>query len=54
MKKILMFSGQNTQFVGMGKELFQHSKLIFEEADHILGRKLTKLMFDGDFVKKII
>lgn len=46
----VMFPGQGSQFVGMGKEFYDHYplvKLTFEEADDALGYGLTKLIFEG-------
>lgn len=45
-----IFPGQGAQFAGMGKDLYDGSPLaksIFEEANAILGFKITDIMFDG-------
>lgn len=45
-----IFPGQGAQFAGMGKDLYNGSPLaksIFEEANAILGFKITDIMFDG-------
>jgi [acyl-carrier-protein] S-malonyltransferase len=51
MKKIaLLFPGQGSQFVGMGKDMynnFQKGREIFEEANETLGFDLKKLCFEG-------
>ena len=50
-KKIaLLFPGQGSQSVGMGKDLydaFPRAREVFEELDDILGQNLTKLIFEG-------
>lgn len=48
--KAFVFPGQGAQFEGMGKELYETSeasKRIFDEADEILGFKLSEVMFHG-------
>ncbi len=51
MKKIaLIFPGQGSQSVGMGKDLYeniQESQAIFEQADKILGFNLSEICFNG-------
>ena len=47
----MIFPGQGSQTVGMGKELFEafpSCKAVFEEADDALSFHLTRLMFSGD------
>jgi [acyl-carrier-protein] S-malonyltransferase len=45
----LIFPGQGSQFVGMGKDLesFSESKSIFDRANTALGFNITDLMFQG-------
>lgn len=48
--KAYVFPGQGAQFVGMGKDLYEHSPLareLFEKANAILGFRITDLMFGG-------
>jgi [acyl-carrier-protein] S-malonyltransferase len=49
-KIALIFPGQGSQVVGMGKELaekFPAARQTFDEADEALGYKLSQLCFDG-------
>jgi [acyl-carrier-protein] S-malonyltransferase len=48
--KAYIFPGQGAQFVGMGKDLYEQSEKarnLFEEANTILGFRITDIMFDG-------
>lgn len=50
MKRALVFPGQGSQQVGMGKALrdaFAEAKEVFQEVDDALGQKLSQMMFDG-------
>ncbi|KAJ2319372.1 hypothetical protein IWW52_002010 [Coemansia sp. RSA 2704] len=49
-QRALIFPGQGSQFVGMGRDLEQFSaaQRVFEEVDEALGQRLSRLMFDGD------
>jgi len=50
MKKAYVFPGQGAQFPGMGKDLYEGSadaRKMFEQANDILGFRITDLMFEG-------
>lgn len=48
--KAYVFPGQGAQFVGMGKDLYlenEEAKALFEQANDILGFRISDLMFAG-------
>ena len=50
MKKAVVFPGQGAQFCGMGQELYEQNaeaRILFEQANDILGFRITDIMFEG-------
>ncbi len=49
--KALLFPGQGSQFIGMGKDLsdsYPEAKAIFDRVDEALGEKLSALIWEGE------
>ena len=49
-KIIVVFPGQGSQIVGMGRDLFKNhyvARQVFDEVDNTLNQKLSKIIFDG-------
>lgn len=50
MSSILVFPGQGSQTVGMGRELYENNPIaraVFDEVDEALGEKLSDIIFNG-------
>jgi [acyl-carrier-protein] S-malonyltransferase len=50
MTTALLFPGQGSQFVGMGRDLadaFPEARAVFDEADAVLGIALSRICFEG-------
>ena len=50
MKTALLFAGQGSQTIGMGRDLcgqYEASRRLFSRANEVLGRDIQKICFDG-------
>ena len=51
--KILLFTGQGSQFIGMGRNLlkrYPYLHYIYDEVDEAVQFKLSKTIFEGEKV----
>lgn len=51
MKQAYVFPGQGSQFPGMGKDMYENNafaKKLFEQANELLGFRISDVMFSGD------
>lgn len=49
-KVAFIFPGQGSQSIGMGKDLYENfetAKAVFDEADKVLGKNISKICFEG-------
>ncbi len=54
MKRAVVFPGQGSQAVGMGRDLqeaFPAARAVFDEVDEALGERLSDLIFEGDMAE---
>src|SRR5262249_16414454 len=50
MKTAFVFPGQGSQYAGMGRDIaekYPAARAVFDEADRVLGRPISRLCFEG-------